>query len=77
MAVCRLVDVRPSSELELTISAVERIYGNYSPGRFGWILEDVRALPEPIPCKGAQGFFDVPDALLAADFRPPAAPSLF
>jgi hypothetical protein len=38
----------------------ERDFGNYLPGRFGWILEDIVALPEPLPWKGSQGFFNVP-----------------
>ena len=68
VAVARLSDVRPSLELETTVSAIERLYGNYAPGRYGWILADVRALAAPIPCRGAQGLFDVPelDAIIAA-----------
>lgn len=42
---------------------IERAFGNYARGRFGWILENVRALPEPIPFKGRQGLFNVPDDL--------------
>lgn len=30
--------------------------------QFGWYVE-VRPLPEPIPCKGAQGLWTVPDAV--------------
>lgn len=33
------------------------IFGNYAPGRFGWMLCDIRPLAEPIPWKGAQGIF--------------------
>lgn len=29
-------------------------------GPYGWVLDQVRAFPEPIPCKGAQGLWDVP-----------------
>lgn len=36
------------------------IFGDYSPGRFGWMLTDVEALPSPIPWKGSQGIFNVP-----------------
>jgi len=39
--------------------------GNYATGRIGWVLTDVRAI-EPIPYKGEQGLFEVPDALLFA-----------
>jgi hypothetical protein len=34
-------------------TARERAFGDYSPGRYAWILEDVKQLPEPIPAKGA------------------------
>lgn len=65
VATCRLVDVRPSEELEISVGAIERLYGNYAPGRFGWMLEDIQALAEPIPFKGAQGFFTVPDEMFS------------
>ena len=65
VAVCNLIDVRSTDELRLTVGPVEWIYGDYHPGRFGWVLADVRALEEPIPFIGRQGFFSVPDQLLA------------
>lgn len=46
----------------------EQLYGDFSPGRFGWLLANVRRLPEPIPCRGAQGLWDVP-AEVAAEIR--------
>ena len=36
----------------------ERAFGDYSPGRFAWLLSDIRALPEPIPVKGALGLWE-------------------
>lgn len=30
-------------------------------GPLGWRLRSVVQLPEPVPCKGAQGLWDVPD----------------
>jgi hypothetical protein len=72
VAVCRLCDVRPAGEIELAVSPVERLYGNYEPGRYGWLLEDVRALAEPVPFLGRQGFFDVPDELLEPFVTVPA-----
>jgi hypothetical protein len=39
-------------------------FGDYSPGRFGWVLADVVALQAPIPCKGALGLWDVPPQIL-------------
>lgn len=37
----------------------ERMLGNYALGRFGWVLDNIRALSEPIPCRGRQGLFQV------------------
>lgn len=42
----------------------ERDMGNYEPGRYGWVLTNIRPLVRPIRYKGRQGFFDVPDELL-------------
>lgn len=46
------------------VGEVERIYGNYEPGRFAWFMRDIVALDVPIPFAGRQGFFNVPDAML-------------
>ena len=45
-------------------SWIERDMGDYSPGRFAWILKDIRPLKTPLPWKGGQSFFTVPDELL-------------
>jgi hypothetical protein len=74
VAICRLTKCVRTEELlaareAFGLTAIERIYGNYEPERFGWLLEDVQALPEPIGFSGAQGFFNVPDDILPADLR--------
>ena len=38
----------------------EYAFGDYTPGRFMWRLDNVRRLPAPIPCKGALGLWAVP-----------------
>jgi hypothetical protein len=45
----------------------EAAFGLYTPGRFAWVLEDVVALTEPVPFRGSQGFFDVPDEALGLE----------
>lgn len=47
-----------------SISVQERAFGDYSPGRYGWVTDGVYRLPRPIPYRGAQGVFDVPDAVV-------------
>lgn len=44
----------------------EASLGNFEPGRFAWAMTNVTALPSPIPCKGAQGFFNLPSDVLQA-----------
>lgn len=46
------------------IGSPEFEYGNYEPLRFGWFLEGAKALPYPIPHKGALGLWTVPQVLL-------------
>ena len=72
VAVATLADVRPTEEVALEVSAIERLYGDYTPRRWAWMLADVRALSESIPASGGQGLWrpsdmlegDVSDALV-------------
>lgn len=38
----------------------EYAFGNYDPGRFMWMLEEVEPLPVPVRCNGALGLWTVP-----------------
>lgn len=42
----------------------ERQMGDFSPGRFAWLLSAVHALSETVPFAGKQGLFEVPDELI-------------
>ncbi len=42
----------------------EELLGDYGPNRWAWILDAALYLKHPIPFKGKQGLFDVPDSLL-------------
>ena len=68
VAVAMLIDVRPTFVLlgESLVSPIEKIYGDYGQGRWGWIFSEIYPLPEPIPFRGAQGLFNVPDELFPA-----------
>lgn len=92
VAVANLVDCRRTeicSVVDLDIARIppsrgdgfawtERQMGDYSPGRYGWVLADVRRLERPIPFKGRQLLFEVPDELLALVATPPSQePDLF
>lgn len=75
VAVGRLVNITRTEQLAHAISSLELSWGNYGPRRYGWLFEDIRPLPEPVPFRGAQGLFEVPDHVLAPDYRPPARPA--
>jgi hypothetical protein len=68
LAIGNLVDC-----IEITprfaLSENELAFGDYTPGRFAWILEDVHQLAKPIPAKGMQRLwsFDETDHLVSID----------
>lgn len=35
------------------------VFGDYSPGRYGWVLSGIERLAVPVPAKGRQGIFTV------------------
>lgn len=41
----------------------ERPFGDYAPGRFGWVLQDQIMFETPIPAKGRQRLWNLPDDL--------------
>jgi len=41
-------------------------FDGFYGSNIGWVLRDVIVLPEPIPCKGAQGLWNVPDSVVDA-----------
>lgn len=57
VAVCRLADCIPTEKVRPT--QMERALGNYSPKRYAWILEDIKAV-KPVAFRGAQGIRDLP-----------------
>jgi hypothetical protein len=82
VAVCDLLDCRPTASFSLAeLEEVrtpagaeaahlyywtERMMGDFTLGRFGWVLANVRPLGKPVPCVGRQGLFEVSDSLVPA-----------
>jgi activating signal cointegrator 1 len=61
---CRLVDC-----YEITADNAppepERSFGDYTPGRFAWILEDVKPLPRPSErIRGRLGLWNLPEGVI-------------
>lgn len=65
VAVAELVTCLPTTSLRSDLSDRELALGDYSAGRYGWILRKVRRI-EPIPYKGKQGLFEVPHDVVKA-----------
>jgi len=40
---------------------VDRLLGDYSYGRWAWKLSDIVLLDEPLPFKGRQGLWNIPE----------------
>jgi len=51
------------------LSYQEQCFGDYGADRWGWRLPDVRRLPLPLPCRGSQGLWELPDALRVEALR--------
>jgi len=49
----------------------ERMWGDYAPGRWMWMLADVRPIPQPIRYRGARRLFEIegPAAVELASFE--------
>lgn len=71
IATCELVDCLPTATL-IMIKPEERAQGNFTPGRYAYEAQNKQMLKAPIPFRGMQGLFTVPDELLGAE--PPPAP---
>lgn len=59
VAVGNLVAIERSEDLIGKISAEEESWGNYGPGRFAWITRDIRALRNPVACRGMQSIWTI------------------
>jgi hypothetical protein len=55
VAVVDLVDILPVEQVPPT--EPERSFGNYAPGRYAWLLENVRRVEPPVQAKGKQGLW--------------------
>ena len=53
-----IVDCVPVEEIIHTLSERERLLGDYSPGRFAWVLKNPVAFSMPVPAKGKQGWWN-------------------
>lgn len=64
IAVVELVDCISSSKALIGLPAAEIAFGDYSMGRWAWITRNLRVINPPIPYRGRQGLFEVPDEVI-------------
>lgn len=65
LGTARLVDCRRVEDVRFPLVR-DILAGDFSDGRYAWRFEGHVLFAAPIPYRGAQGFFDIPDALFAA-----------
>lgn len=67
VAMCELVRVdRIKEGYEKYITYNERSFGDYTPGRFAWILENITALEKPVFAKGALSLWEWDDSCVSS-----------
>lgn len=64
IAVAELTEVLPTVGMQVIVSDKEERLGNFDPERWAWRLEDVRALSEPVECRGYQGLWTPPEEVV-------------
>lgn len=53
-------DMQPTDELRDFLGRKEIAFGDYQSERWAWQLTNPVRLPEPIPCRGSLGLWEVP-----------------
>ena len=53
-----IVDCVPVEEIMDKLTPLEMALGDYSPGRFAWVLENSVMFDKPIPARGQQGWWN-------------------
>jgi hypothetical protein len=65
LATVDFLDCRPTESFDV-LAAQEHALGDYSPGRFGFVLGNLWKLPEPLTARGALGLWRPPAELVEA-----------
>ena len=60
VAVCNITDVRSTEDWQPDWDSLEANMLDLEPGRWAFVLDDIRPLPEPVPCRGGRQVFRLP-----------------
>ncbi len=64
LGIVQVRDCLRTEEMDLdALSDTDRAVGDFSPGRWAWLLEQPERFVRPIPCPGKLGLFPVPEEL--------------
>ncbi len=55
------IDKVTGKQFDWEMTEQELAFGDYSPGRYGWLLSDPILFKNPIPCKGNLGLWNLPE----------------
>lgn len=64
IAVATVREVYPTRLTPKDLPESERMFGDFGPGRFAWLLDNVHALCPQYVCAGHLGLWQVPDNLV-------------
>lgn len=64
VAVATLDTIERTEEVRGWLSPARGATGDFSDDRWAWRLSNVLRLPEPVPCRGAQGLWTLPPSVL-------------
>lgn len=53
-----IVDCVPVEEIMHTLTERERLLGDFSPGRFAWVIQNPVMFDKPIPARSQQGWWN-------------------
>lgn len=59
-----LVKIWLTEEIAPRLSGLERLYGDYSPGRYAWETTNPILFAEPVSYRGQLGLFEVPERIV-------------
>lgn len=67
VATCRLTECLHTTDVDC-LSEQEKALGDFSPGRYAWVFQDIKPLAMPCPFRGAQGLFEWPQHTITAPY---------
>ncbi len=69
IGMCELVGCTPTQYMH--VDDEERAQGNFTPGRYAWSCQNSRVFDRPIPYRGMQMLFEVPDHVIGDNMVEP------